>query len=380
MRSTSRPTRTRTRNFKFETYDTYSWYLDLGPLSNINAKYLHGSIPYWNSIVEHPDYDSFWKDEAWVTQIKGAFVPNLNVAGFWDQEDPWGPWEIYRRSELSDPNRYNFIVAGPWFHGQWHNAESGIDRPDSFGGHDTAVEFREKIEAPWFRYWLHGKGDKFPWKASTFQTGSNSWKTYATWPPQPRATNLYLQANGSLSFDAPPAGDGFVQYISDPAHPGAVPRSVRFRRRIRPETGGDGKSPISDSWTGVRTWRRGSAAPLDDDLTVTGELAATLFASTSGTDSDFVVKLIDVYPENAQANKWDADAGPRAGRVCAVAQRLRAADCDGGPPRPLQQELRAPAAARGEPADRVRVPLRSHDHVFLKGHGSWCRCSRPGSR
>ena len=118
-------------HFNFETYDTYSWYLTLGPLSNINAKYLHGSIPYWNSIVEHPDYDAFWKDEAWVTQVQGAFVPNLNVAGFWDQEDPWGPWEIYRRSELSDPNRYNFIVAGPWFHGQWHNAEGRVDRPDS---------------------------------------------------------------------------------------------------------------------------------------------------------------------------------------------------------------------------------------------------------
>ena len=92
-------------HFDFETYDTYSWYLALGPLSNINAKYLHGKIPYWNSIVEHPDYDAFWKDEAWVTQVKGAFVPNLNVAGFWDQEDPWGPWEIYRRSEASDPNK-----------------------------------------------------------------------------------------------------------------------------------------------------------------------------------------------------------------------------------------------------------------------------------
>ena len=130
-------------NFTFETYDTYQWYLDLGPLSNINAKYLHGKIPYWNSIVEHPDYDAFWKAEAWVNQIKGAFVPNLNVAGFWDQEDPWGPWEIYRRSEQSDPNRYNFIVAGPWFHGQWHQPKAETIGLIGFGGHDTATEFRE---------------------------------------------------------------------------------------------------------------------------------------------------------------------------------------------------------------------------------------------
>src|SRR5256886_8060574 len=149
-------------NFKFETYDTYSWYLSLGPLSNINAKYLHGTIPYWNSIVQHPDYDAFWKDEAWVRQIKGAFVPNLNVAGFWDQEDPWGPWEIYKRSEVSDPNRYNFIVAGPWFHGQWHAPKADSIGLVTFGGHDTALEVRERIAAPWFRYWLHGEGGQFP--------------------------------------------------------------------------------------------------------------------------------------------------------------------------------------------------------------------------
>ncbi len=187
-------------HFNFETYDTYSWYLELGPLANINAKYLHGSIPYWNSIVQHPDYDAFWKDEAWVTQIKGAFVPNLNVAGFWDQEDPWGPWEIFRRSALSDPNGNNFMVAGPWFHGQWHNPQAESIGQISFGGHDTAAEFREKIEAPWFRYWLHGRGGKFPWKASTFQTGSNSWKTYAAWPPPAAATNVYLRSDGTLTL------------------------------------------------------------------------------------------------------------------------------------------------------------------------------------
>src|SRR5213595_3744460 len=212
-------------NFNFETYDTYSWYLNLGPLSNINAKYLHGSILYWNSIVQHPDYDAFWKDEAWVRQIKGAFVPNLNVAGFWDQEDPWGPWEIYRRSEVSDPNRYNFIVAGPWFHGQWHAPTADSIGLVTFGGHDTALEFRERIEAPWFRYWLHGEGGKFPWKASTFQTGSNSWRTYSAWPPPSTPTDLYLHPRGVLSFDPPAPGDAYTEYVSDPASP--VPYRAR---------------------------------------------------------------------------------------------------------------------------------------------------------
>jgi len=284
-------------NFKFETYDTYSWYLNLGPLSNINDRYLHGSLPYWNSIVAHPDYDAFWKDEAWVTQVKGAFVPNLNVAGFWDQEDPWGPWEIYRRSEQSDPNRHNLMVAGPWFHGQWHNTQAESIGAISFGGHDTAVEFREKIEAPWFRYWLHGKGEKFPWKASTFQTGSNSWQTYAAWPPKATATNVYLRGNGTLSFEAPPAGDSYVQYISDPANP--VPYRARPISPTYPA--GDWRrwevadQRFVDNRPDVLTW---ASAPLDQDLTLAGDVVAHLFASTTGTDADWVVKLIDVYPES----------------------------------------------------------------------------------
>jgi uncharacterized protein len=354
-------------HFDFETYDTYSWYLDLGPLSNINAKYLHGRIPYWNSIVEHPDYDAFWKKEAWVTQIQGAFVPNLNVAGFWDQEDPWGPWEIYRRSEASDPNRYNFIVAGPWFHGQWHTPKADSIGQIPFGGHDTATEFRERIEALWFRYWLHGKGEKFPWKASTFQTGSNTWNTYAAWPPPSTATNIYLRSDGALSFDAPPADDSYVQYTSDPAHP------VPYRQRPISPTypAGDWRrwevadQRFVDGRPDVATW---VSRPLDRDLIVTGELSADLFAATTGTDSDFVVKLIDVYPENAQTNAWAADAGPAPGEY---AKSLN------GYQLPIAMEVRRgryntnfeqtqPLQAN-EPTE-FRIPLRSHDHVFLKGH------------
>ncbi len=356
-------------HFKFETYDTYEWYLNLGPLSNINAKYLHGSIPYWNSIVEHPDYDAFWKSEAWVSQIRGAFVPNLNVAGFWDQEDPWGPWEIYRRSEQSDPNRYNYMVAGPWYHGQWHAPSAKTIGLIPFGDHDTAVEFRERIEAPWFKYWLHGEGTKFPWKASTFQTGSNSWHTYAAWPPPSTSTNLYLHEDGSLSFD-PPAGDtsaNTVQYVSDPANP--VPYRTRPISPTYPE--GDWRRWEVDDQRFVdrRPYvARFVSAPLDRDVVVTGELSAQLFASTSGTDSDFVVKLIDVYPEDAQPNAWTPEAGPKPGEY---AKSLN------GYQLPIAMEIRRGrynrSYERPEPLvanqpTEFDIPLRSHDHVFLRGH------------
>jgi putative CocE/NonD family hydrolase len=358
-------------HFDFETYDTYQWYLDLGPLSNINSKYLHGLIPYWNSSVEHPDYDDFWKKEAWVSQLHASTVPNLNVAGFWDQEDPWGPWQIFRHADESDPQHTNFIVAGPWYHGEWQSPKGESIGLIPFGGHETAREFRENIEAPFFRYYLHGHGEKLAWQASTFQSGSNVWRTYTVWPPkEAKLTKLYLHADGTLSFTAPdPAttGQAYREYISDPANP------VPYRQR-----------PISPTYPGGdwRTWEVADqrfvdgrsdvlsfiSQPLDRDLTVTGPLAANLFASTSGTDSDFVVKLIDVYPENAQKNTWDPEEGPKPGQY---AQSLNGYEL------PIAMEVRRgrylasyekPAPLTANKPTEWNIPLRDHDHVFLKGH------------
>ncbi len=361
-------------NFAFETYDTYQWYLDLGPVSNLNDKYLHGSIPYWNANVEHPDYDEFWKKEAWVGQLHASTVPNLNVAGFWDQEDPWGPWQIFRHSLESDPEHTSLMVAGPWFHGQWQTSKGVKIGLVPFGGHETAREFRENLEAPFFRYYLHGKGEKPQWQATMFQSGSNTWKTYATWPPkEAKPTKLYLHANGTLSFKAPAPGvasggkGGYREYVSDPANP------VPYRTR-----------PISPTYPGGdwRTWEMADqrfvdhrtdvlsfvSAPLDHDVTVTGQLSATLIASTSGTDSDFVVKLIDVYPENAQKSAWDAEDGPNPGQY---AQSLN------GYQLPIAMEVRRgryltnyekPHALVPNKPTEWKVPLRDHDHVFLKGH------------
>ena len=358
-------------HFEFETYDTYQWYLDLGPLSNINTKYLHGSIPYWNSTIDHPDYDEFWKKEAWVNQLHASTVPNLNVAGFWDQEDPWGPWQIFRHAEENDPEHTNFMVAGPWYHGEWAGGKGESIGLIPFGGHETAREFRENILAPYFRYYLHGQGEKLAWQASTFQSGSNTWHTYAVWPPkEAKPTNLYLQADGTLSFTAPVAAKtdkAYREYVSDPSNP------VPYRQR-----------PISPTYPGGdwRTWEVADqrfvdgrpdvltfvSAPLDHDLTITGPLAASLFASTSGTDSDFVVKLIDAYPENAQKNVWNPDDGPKPGQY---AQSLNGYEL------PIAMEVRRgryltsyekPTALAVNKPTEWNVPLRDHDHVFLKGH------------
>ena len=132
------------KHFDFDTYDTYQWYLNLGPLTNANANYLHGSIPYWNDIMAHPNYDDFWQKEAWVNQLHSSTVPNLNVAGFWDQEDPWGPWQIFRHAEQHDPDHTNYMVAGPWYHGEWQTPDGDRIGIVPFGGHKTALEFRQQ--------------------------------------------------------------------------------------------------------------------------------------------------------------------------------------------------------------------------------------------
>ena len=355
-------------HFAFDTYDSYAWYLALGPLENVNAKYVHGKLPYWNDVMAHPDYDAFWKRSAWVNQLHASTVPNLNVAGFYDQEDPWGPWQIFRRASEHDPEHTNFIVAGPWYHGQWQRQKA-----DSIGlialGHETGREFRENIEAPFFRYYLHGIGEKPAWRATTFQSGANQWRTYDAWPPRSaKATKLYLHADGTLSFDAAKTGGArYREYVSDPANP------VPYRQR-----------PISPTYPAGdwRTWEVAdqrfvdgrpdvltfTSAPLDRDLTITGELSASLLASTSGSDADFIVKVIDVYPENAQPNAWNADAGPQPGQYARSVNGYQL---------PIAMEVRRGRylASYEKPTPLVpnrpvewKVPLRDRDHVFLKGH------------
>jgi len=358
-------------HFDFETYDSYEWYLALGPLANINGKYLHGTIPVWNDTVEHADYDEYWKKEAWVRQLHDSPVPNLNVAGFWDQEDPWGPWQIFEHAGEHDPDHNNFMVAGPWFHGEWQSPKGESIGIIPFGGHETAREFREMIEAPFFRYYLHGVGEKPTWKANIFQSGSNTWHTYAAWPPkEAKTTKLYFHADGSLSFTEPGKSAGakaFREYVSDPANP------VPYRQR-----------PISPTYPAGdwRMWEVADqrfvdhrpdvlsyvSAPLEHDLVITGAVSAELFASTTGTDCDFVVKLIDVYPQDAEKPAWKPEEGPKPGQY---AQSLNGYEL------PVAMEVRrgrylknfeGPTPLAANEPTKWEVPLRNHDHVFLKGH------------
>jgi putative CocE/NonD family hydrolase len=287
----------------FDRDDLYDWYLHVGPLSNINKKRLHGKIPSWNSFVEHPAYDDFWRRKAIAYALHQATVPNLNVAGWWDQEDFYGPMATYANLEKNDAARLDFLVVGPWNHGGWaHGPGSSLGQIPFYS--NTSQYFREKVEAPWFAYYLHGKGELPLKEALLFQTGSNAWTTFDAWPPKDAQTRgLYFSAGGKLSFDPPKseAADAFDSYVSDPANP------VPYRNRPLDETYPSDHPGHWYTWLvqdqrfvekrpDVLTWK---TEELTQDVTLTGQVTAKLFASTSGSDADWVVKLIDVYPDKS---------------------------------------------------------------------------------
>jgi hypothetical protein len=344
--------------FDFDRYDTYEWYLQLGALSNANEKYLKGKIPTWNDFVDHPNYDEFWRRQAMAGYLKKAQVPMLTVAGWWDQEDFYGPIKIYETLEPHDQKRINFFVAGPWNHGGWARSDGSSLGKIKFDS-NTSLHYREKIEAPWFAYWLKDEGKLGITEAITFQTGSNEWKNYDQWPPRNITTerNLYFQANGKLSFD-PPAEAGpraFDSYVSDPANP------VPYRSRpIEPTYYSRGSGwrewlvedqRFAERRPDVVSWK---TDPLTDDVTITGDIAAHLFASTTGTDSDWIVKLIDVYPEDY----------PKDYKMGGY-QLMIANDVFRGR---FLKSFEKPEPITPDKVNEYVIDLHQCDHRFLKGH------------
>ncbi|HTT61475.1 MAG TPA: CocE/NonD family hydrolase [Bryobacteraceae bacterium] len=348
---TSKETNT---HFAFDRADTYQWYLTLGALPNVDALYFHGKIPTWNDFVEHPDYDEFWRQQAFAPHIGTPKVPNLNVAGWWDQEDFYGPVKIYELFEKNDRDHLNYLVAGPWNHGGWARRDGTRLGEISFDS-NTSKYFRTDIEAPWFAYWLKDKGTRdFP-EAMVFQTGSNHWEQYNAWPPRnAHDRKLYLRADGALSFD-PPAdeGEAFDSYLSDPAHP------VPYRHRpISPTYPGGGwpawlveDQRFVDNRPDVLSWE---SAPLKDDLKIAGDIAAELYCATTGSDSDWVAKVIDVYPEyNPEDRALDGYELMIADEI------LRGRFRDGFEhPKPIVPNQVTP----------YHIDLHTNDHAFLKGH------------
>jgi putative CocE/NonD family hydrolase len=346
------------RNFEFDRYDTFDWYLSLGPLSAVNRRFLRESIPTWNDYVRHPDYDEFWKRQTLIPHLRGVKVPTLNVAGWWDQEDFYGPLDIYATLEKHDTQGLNYLVVGPWNHGGWAGRDGSSLGPIPFGS-DTAAYFRDQVQAPFFAWFLKDKGTRdFP-EALTFESGANQWRKWAQWPPTKatRTVGLYFGANEALAVDAPPAPGvtGYDSYVSDPAHP------VPYRQRPIQATYFAGGSKWStwlvedqrfvDDRADVLSWE---TPPLTSDLTIAGEVVAKLFASTTGTDADWIVKLIDVYPE-AYPENWAL-----AGYQLMVSNEVFRGR--------YRRSFETPAPIPANTVQEYRFSLHTQNYTFKAGH------------
>jgi uncharacterized protein len=340
-------------NFPFPQFDLFNWYLKLGSLESVNEKYFHNTIPTWNNFVKHPNYDSFWQKNSPLSYIKYPQIPQLHVGGYFDQEDMNGPQLMYSQMEKKDTFNRNHIVLGPWNHGQW-----GGGRGDSLGKisfeSNTGVWFRE-LQKKWFDYYLKGIGDgKFD-EAYCFQTGTNEWKTYNTWPPKEAAIKkLYAAANNKSSFTAPVSSQGQLSFISDPAHP--VPY------RTLPIEATYGKGSRWRSWQ-VEDQRFIYTRPdvisftldsLTENLTVTGKITAHLFASTTSTDADWIVKLIDVYPDFDQKNILMSNY-----QLPVAMEVFRGR---------FRQSFSKPEPLVPNKPEEFVIDLHEINHTFLKGH------------
>jgi putative CocE/NonD family hydrolase len=281
----------------YPSADAYHFFLDMGPIKNANENYLKGEIAFWNEMTEHPDYDEFWQDRSTLPHLKDIKPAVLTVGGWYDSEDLSGALHTYKTIEAKNPEATNMLVMGPWTHGGWSSPD--YNRPSRIPFRETDKYFYQKeIEYPFFGYYLKGKGDLDLPEAWIFETGSDSWRAFDNWPPEDVTKKaVYLSEEGRLSFSKPDSKkDSHDSYISDPSKP--VPYTAPFlsarsfynREYLSEDQRFAATRPDVLVYDGET---------LDTAITIAGPVEVELYVSTTGTDADWVVKLIDVFPDTA---------------------------------------------------------------------------------
>jgi len=337
------------------TPDGYQFFLDLGPLSNVDAKYFHDTIAFWEDIAAHPNYDSFWASRSTLRHLKNVRCAVLVVGGLFDAEDLYGAFHTYAAIERNNPGAVNSLVMGPWRHGAWLRSH-GRRLGDADFGFDTAADFRQRVLLPFFAHYLKGAVAPPIPEAMVFETGANRWRSFDHWPPgQATARDLYLGAGGTLSWQ-PPSKDGeaFDAYVSDPAKP--VPYTTAITTRWHAEYMTEDQR-FAARRPDVLVYR---SEPLTADLTLAGSLEAELWVSTTGTDADWVVKLIDEYPGRLPG--YDPKEG---GEDLGGTQRMVRSEIFRGR---FRNGYDRPVAFTPDQITRIRIPLQGVLHTFLRGH------------
>lgn len=342
------------KGFKFPIKDNYRFFLSVGALKNVKEKYFADSIKFWNDLMAHGTYDKFWKDMNIRPHLKGVKPAVLVVGGFFDAEDAYGALHTYKAIEEQNPKAINNLVMGPWFHGGWVRSEAS-----SFGdiefGQPTSLVYQQEIEFPFFMHYLKDAASPNLPEASIFITGSNEWKKFASWPPKDTENKtLYLQAGGELSFSKPTGADSFDEYVSDPNNPVPYQDGVQ-EKRTREYMIDDQR--FAARRPDVKVYQ---TAVLAEDITLTGPLLADLVVSTSGTDADYVLKLIDVYPEDAPAPKLNPKNVMMGGYEMLVRGEVMRGK--------FRNSFELPEAFTPGKVTQVRYTLPDVAHTFKKGH------------
>lgn len=359
----SGPTPLRSSGYDIGTDDAYQFFLDVGPLKNINERLLHREIPFWNAATEHPNYDYFWKSRNLLPHLKNVHCASLVVGGWFDTEDLYGPLEIYDSLERNNPQIENSLVMGPWYHGGWNRADGDALGEARFDW-ATAEWYRTEIEFPFFEHHLKGADSHRLAEATVFETGANRWRRFEQWPPkQVEPGELYLHADGELGWtppsapqetqsgDEPTGGDAF---LSDPAKP--VPYTTEISGRWSKDYMAEDQR-FAARRPDVLVYR---SPVLEEDKTIAGSMLADLWFSTTGSDADIVVKVIDEFPGRLENGAREPDPDFQSGRQQLVrAQVMRARFRDSFEhPKPL---------VPGEP---TQIEFELHDvlHTFKRGH------------
>ena len=339
----------------FGTPDGYEFFLRLGPLANANRRFFHDSVAFWDSIAAHPTWDRFWEVRSARPHLTDLRPAMLWVGGWFDTENLWGALNAYAAAETQSPGANNRLVMGPWRHGQW-NAPRG----DSLGavgwGSMTADFFSDSIEAPFFdHYLLDSMPAPRPFEAAVFETGRNVWRFLGAWPPrEARDRNLYLEADGGLAFTPPRArGRLFDEYVSDPAKP--VPYTSAIRHWY------DGGFMVEDQRFAARrpdvlVYR---TPVLDSAVTVAGPIDVAFSVSTSGTDCDWIVKVIDVFPDSG------VGPTPRERNANGGYQMLVRGDVLRGK---FRNSMSRPEPFTPNAVTPIRYRMNDVYHTFLPGH------------
>ncbi len=348
------PTTAGAPRFEWPTEDNYQFFLEVGPIKNLNKLYLHDSVAFWNDLMEHPNYDKWWQARNPRPHLKDVKPAVMTVGGWFDAEDPFGPLAVYKAIEKqSPPSTENRLVMGPWHHGQWAGGQAENMGNIHFG-FNTAERYKE-VEDQFFKYYLHEEGDMTIPEALAFVTGDNEWRSFDSWPPEnTTTTRLYFQPKEGLSFEAPTENVSYDEYVSDPMRPVPYTEDVHLRRTTQYMTD---DQRFASRRPDVAVYE---TEVLEEDVTLTGPLAANLYVSTTGTDADYVVKLIDVFPDKME----DYPSNPKNVPMGGYQMLVRGEVMRGR----FRNSLEKPEPFEPNKITQVRFEIPDVAHTFKAGH------------